>query len=188
LGNQEIKEIQRDIAQIIIPSWISKPPPNFGSPSHGKLKADTWQTICTICFPITLIKVWGAPQSGALENHQQLLDNFMNLVQAVVLATSHAISREQAEECLTLMQHYQEGILELFPGKHHEKPNLHAALNLPELLLKCSPVHAWWAYAFEQLIGNLQQTNTNQKIGEYGATPHFLLDPIVTLQKCLRGA
>jgi len=92
LGNQEIKEIQRDIAQLIIPSWISKPPSNFGSPSCGNLKADTWQSICTICLPITLIRVWGAPQLGALENHQQqLLDNFMNLVQVVVLATSHAI-------------------------------------------------------------------------------------------------
>jgi len=75
-----------------------------------------------------------------------------------------------------------------FPGKHRDQPNLHAALHLPELLLKFGPVHAWWAYAFEQLIGHLQQTNTNQKIGEYGAIPHFLLDPIVTLQKCLRGA
>jgi hypothetical protein len=90
----------------------------------------------------------------------------MHLVQAVILATGRSVSREQIQQCLKHMQAYQEGVLELFPEKHRDKPNLHAALHLPQLLEKFGPVHAWWTYPFERIIGYLQNINTIMKIGK----------------------
>jgi hypothetical protein len=58
-------------------------------------------------------------------------------------------------------------LIALFPEKDTDRPNLHASLHLPELLLKYGPVHAWWAYPFECLIGHIQQLNTNYIIGVF---------------------
>lgn len=129
--------------------------------------------MCTICLPITLIRCWGNPEAKSYnERRQHIVDNFMDLSQAVILATSRAVSVQNAQLSLSLMQKYQETVLELFPDKHRDKPNLHAALHLPQLLLKFGPVHAWWTYPFERLIGSLQQLNTNKKIGESRDTNH----------------
>lgn len=165
LGRKEIDAIRADIACLVILSCVTKPPPDFGSPSQGKLKADIWCTICTICLPTTLIRLWGLWKSR--DHSQQLVDNFMDLVQAIILASSRMASKQCADLSLFLMQHYQEGILELFPNKHRNKPNLHATLHLPELLLKFGPPHAWWTFPFERLIGHLQQLNTNHKLGAF---------------------
>jgi hypothetical protein len=171
-GSKEIREIRTDMARLVLPSWMSKPPPDFGSPSRGKLKADIWRTMCTICLPITLIRCWGIPASGEDSRKLRIVKNFMDLVQAVILATSRAVSTRHADQCMSLMQRYQEGVVKLFPEKHKDKPNLHAALHLPGLLLKYGPVHSWWAYPFERLIGQLQQINTNYIIGAFCL--HFL--------------
>ncbi|PIL37507.1 hypothetical protein GSI_01201 [Ganoderma sinense ZZ0214-1] len=47
LDQLTITQIRQDISNTIFPSWIERPPRNFGSPSHGKLKADQWRTVST---------------------------------------------------------------------------------------------------------------------------------------------
>ena len=46
-------------------------------------------------------------------------------------------------------------------------PNHHATLHIGPHLLKLGPMHGWWMFVYERLIGLLQKTNTNHKIGEY---------------------
>jgi hypothetical protein len=48
------------------------------------------------------------------------------------------------------------------------------ALHLHEYLLLFGPVHAWWTFSFERMIGMLQQMQTNSKIGMYS---HPLIGP-----------
>ncbi|KAI0655866.1 hypothetical protein C8Q70DRAFT_883543, partial [Cubamyces menziesii] len=54
-----IDVIRADIQNTILPSWMERPPKNFGSASHGKLKADQWRTVCTVSLTITLVRLWG---------------------------------------------------------------------------------------------------------------------------------
>ncbi|CDO72139.1 hypothetical protein BN946_scf184962.g82 [Trametes cinnabarina] len=53
LDQDTISELRHDIAKTFLPSWLERPPRNFGSPSHGKLKADHWRTVCTVSMVIT---------------------------------------------------------------------------------------------------------------------------------------
>ncbi|KIJ09587.1 hypothetical protein PAXINDRAFT_87272, partial [Paxillus involutus ATCC 200175] len=46
--------------------------------------------------------------------------------------------------------------------------NHHASLHMNEFLLRYGPMHGWWMFPFERIIGTLQKTNTNHKIGKNG--------------------
>lgn len=90
-----MKTIQADIEKITLPSWIEWPPSNFGSPSHGKLKADHWCTVCTINFIVTLVHLWGHEECTTWEKN--MLRNFLNLVIAIKTVTRHSISPAQVK-------------------------------------------------------------------------------------------
>lgn len=59
-----------------------------------------------------------------------------------------------------------ECIRDAFPS-HSFRPNHHSCLHLHEFLLRYGPMHGWWMFPFERIIGALQKTNTNYKIGEH---------------------
>ena len=63
------------------------------------------------------------------------------------------------------MRAYLESLRDLFP-EMKLRPNHHIALYLGEFLLRFGPVHGWWMFPFERLIGLLQKVNTNKKIGK----------------------
>lgn len=84
------KQVRRDIANMVVPSWIEKPPHNFGSASHGKLKADQWRTLGTIFMVVTLVCLWGRPDASGRE--REVLQNFVQLAIAVDAATRRSMS------------------------------------------------------------------------------------------------
>ena len=88
----------------------------------------------------------------------------MSLVSAVVIATSHTISTAHADSYLTHMIDYLNGIKELFP-KYKLHLNHHMALHIHEYLLLFGPVHSWWTFPFERMIGALQRMPHNNKPG-----------------------
>ncbi len=161
LDQATMDQVRADIAATVFPSWMERPPRNFGSPSHGKLKADQWRTVCTVSLVITLCRLWGAPD--ALEKYQRLLDNFVALVCAVDLATHRSMDAERVEKFDRYMLHYLRGLRELF--SHTLVPNHHLSLHLRECLMLFGPVHAWWAFPFERYNGILQHLNTNSQTG-----------------------
>ncbi|KAG1758760.1 hypothetical protein EDD22DRAFT_849772 [Suillus occidentalis] len=56
-------------------------------------------------------------------------------------------------------------------GRSHSLcPNHHACLHLHEFLLRYRPMHGWWMFPFERIIGVLQKTNMNHKIRELERT------------------
>ncbi|KAG1883704.1 hypothetical protein F4604DRAFT_1878931 [Suillus subluteus] len=85
LGKELVERIQSDIAKTSFPSWLVPPPRNFGSASHGKLKADQWRSVCTVSLVITLVRTWGSTSASELQ--RRLLSNFTDLVIAVDIAT-----------------------------------------------------------------------------------------------------
>ena len=63
------------------------------------------------------------------------------------------------------MEVYLKTVLELCPNQQLH-PIHHNALHLSKFLLRFGPVHGWWMFPFERLIGILQKINTNSKMGK----------------------
>lgn len=166
LDQATIDQVRKDIAATYFPSWMERPPRNFGSPSHGKLKADQWRTVCTVSLVITLCRIWGT--SGALEKHRLLLENFISLVCAVDLATRRSMDMARVQKFDQYMMKYLSSLRTLFG--HQLVPNHHLSLHLWECLSLFGPVHAWWAFPFERYNGLLQNLSTNNKSSVYPKT------------------
>lgn len=158
-----IEQLCHDIKSTYLPSWIERPPTNFGSAAHGKLKADHWWTVCTISMVITLVRVWGSASASIAEH--QLLDNFIHLVIAVDLATRRSVNPERARLFDYHMEEYLHTLRTLFA--HDLIPNHHLSLHLATCLLSFGPVHGWWAYPFECFNGIIQRLNTNNQTGMF---------------------
>lgn len=162
LGKELVERIQSDIANTFFPSWLVPPPRNFGSASHGKLRADQWRTVCTVSLIITLVHTWGS--TSTLELQRRLLSNFMDLVIAVDTTTKWSTSSRNVSIYLTNMTHYLCSLLELFPD-HKLQTNHHISLPLKECLARFGPVQGWWSSPFEHYNGIMRDINTNNKLG-----------------------
>ncbi|TBU36142.1 hypothetical protein BD309DRAFT_846198, partial [Dichomitus squalens] len=56
--SEALQKVREVIVNATLPSWIERPPSNFGSAGHGKLKADEWRTVCTIHMMLALVCLW----------------------------------------------------------------------------------------------------------------------------------
>ena len=155
-----LDQIRKDIANITIPSWVEKPPSNFGSSTHGKLKADQWRTVCTIHMVITLVCIWGTAR--ATDAERMVLENFVHLIVAVDAATRRSMSPSRVALFDENMEAYVKGLRSIY--NHTLVPNHHLSLHLKDCLLLFGPVRGWWSYPFERYNGLLQRLNTNSKI------------------------
>jgi hypothetical protein len=103
--------------------------------------------------------------TGDSERCRKIFDMTISLLSAVIIASSQLASSSRADLYLQHMQAYLNGIQEIFPEyKFH--PNHHMALHLHEYLTLFGPVHAWWTFPFERIIGMLQRIPTSSKIGK----------------------
>ena len=160
--------IHGDIVNTLWPSWLTSLPSEFRSAGYGRLKADQWHVLGTIFLPVSLVHLWSVVEAGNphFERCHQILDVTMLLLSAVATACSQVTSANHAQLYLSSMHSYLRGLKALFPD-YSLHPNHHMALHLPEYLLLYSPVHSWWTFPFEQLIGILQRISTNYKIGKF---------------------
>ncbi|PPQ96947.1 hypothetical protein CVT26_005966 [Gymnopilus dilepis] len=170
---QELSNIWLDIEQILTPSWIASVPPKLGSAAHGKLKADQWRVLGTIHLPVALIKMWFSAETEGDQLRsircRAILDMTMSLVSAVIAATSRSLTRANPAEYHRHMSNYLTGLKELFPS-YRLHPNHHMALHLDTFLRLFGPVHGWWTFPFERMIGAVQRMPHNGKIGELEET------------------
>ncbi|KAI1782406.1 hypothetical protein LXA43DRAFT_905901 [Ganoderma leucocontextum] len=158
-SSEVLDQIRKDIGKIVVPSWIEKPPSNFGSSMHGKLKADQWRTVCTIHMIITLVRLWGI--ASATDAERSVLNNFVQLVIAVDAATRRSMSPSRVTLFDDNMEAYVKGLRSIY--KHTLVPNHHLSLHLRQCLLLFGPVRGWWSYPFERYNGLLQRLNTNHR-------------------------
>ena len=163
LNRHERWHLHQQIAATSRPDWHSAPPHDLGSPSHGKLKADQWRSCIEFDFPVALAKITVSANritSGEYSIwRQKLFSLTVNLAMAIRQGTSHVVSSTHSMKYTKYMHAYLSGLRSMFP-QINLLPNHHNAL-----LLRFAPMHRWWSYPTERLIGALQQTQTNSKIG-----------------------
>jgi hypothetical protein len=168
---KELRRIWADIEATTRPSWQAELPTNLGEPEHGKLKADQWRSSIEFDLPVSLARLWlsdcldSDPQRR--DRRKKLLESTMLLAMAVRWGSSYKTSQEHRDKYMKYMHAYLKSILELYPG-YKLKPNHHAALHIGEFLMRYGPVHGWWMFPFEKLIGSLQRINTNHHFGKQG--------------------
>lgn len=168
LKEEELDQIRFDIAQLKRPSWITSVPSNLGSPSHGKLKADQWRVLGTTFLPASLVQMWSIPEAGNRRSQvcHEILQATFSLLSAVAIASSRITFATSSEEYLLHMKAYLDKIQKIFPD-YNLHPNHHLALHLGEFIQLFGPVHSWWTFPFERVIGLLQRILTNYKAGKY---------------------
>lgn len=162
----EMQSIWSDIRALLKPTWMTSVPLNLGEAAHGKLKADQWRALGTTYLPLSIIRLWGLANDDSPRSRrcQEILNITMSLISAVTIASSRSMSIGLANSYLQHMQAYLAGLKLLFPG-YGLHPNHHLALHLHQYLLLFGPVHAWWAFPFERMIGMVQRMSTSGKIG-----------------------
>ncbi|KAK0436315.1 uncharacterized protein EV420DRAFT_1652614 [Desarmillaria tabescens] len=167
----EIQEIRKDISSMITPSWLTPVPKDLGEAAHGKLKADQWRVLGATYFPSTLIRLWtaGGCTDDPSQRRNEILKVTMSLVLAVIVASSRVSSEANVDRYLALIIGYMDGVHRLFP-KYNFHPNHHMAVHIHEFLRFYGPVHSWWTFPFERVIGMLQRIPTNFKEGELEQT------------------
>jgi hypothetical protein len=178
-----IKQIQNVLKTTILPSWINRPPLNFGEASVGSLPADEWRTLALIHLPLALVVLWGDgshhPSSKIAKQHRLVLDHTMELFSAIRLAAL----RTTTENRITAFQIHMRNYIRDLPKLHPQasaKPYQHIAMHIPDFLRLFGPVRSWWCFPFERLIGILQRLPTNHKFGKYSKKLTWQL-----LTKCL---
>lgn len=167
---QHRKKLRDDIANTYRPPSHRGPPVNLGDPSHGKLKADQLRSSIEFDLPVTASEIWAKgtqPKNtdpDVAERNDKKFRATMYLSMAIRIATSFKSSSEHVEKYTTYMTAYLELLLDLYPGTSFT-PNQHRALHIGHGLARFGPAPGWWMFPFERLIGILQRTNHNFKIG-----------------------
>ncbi|KAJ3500882.1 hypothetical protein NLJ89_g9593 [Agrocybe chaxingu] len=165
LDREMMHAVWADMTRSQLPTWITPPPPNWGTAKRGKLSADNWRVICTIHLPVTLIRLWGHDTG----RRKELLDNFMDLVAAVRVANMRLSSENQIQLYHDHIERYVRNLRRLFPDQHL-KPSHHAALHIGDMLHSFGPNHSHSGPHYERYINFFHRINTNEKFGELEAT------------------
>lgn len=170
IGVDDLRRIQKGIKETVRPRHQAAPPSNLGEASHGKLKADQWRTLMEFDIPVSLVELCSEIHKDEDEadslKRRKMLECTMFLATALCWATSHRTSEKHASEYMRNMRVYLSSLWMLFPDRDL-RPNHHSALFIGEMLLRFGPVHGWWCFPFERIIGLLQQINTNSKLGTH---------------------
>ncbi|KAH6902207.1 hypothetical protein BKA70DRAFT_1229248 [Coprinopsis sp. MPI-PUGE-AT-0042] len=167
LGREVLTAVAVDHGNMQLPAWVTPAPSKAGHVSFGKLSADQWKTFCTVNLPVTLIRLWGF--SSDYPRFERMLENFLDLVGAINAATMRVTSPDIIENYRNQMQHYLEGMKELYP-EATIVPNHHTALHLPEALEELGPAPEWIACAMERVNFDLGKVSTNNRFGELELT------------------
>jgi hypothetical protein len=134
------------------------------------LKADQWRSCIEFDVPVAIAQIWDFDRQGCEENEQvqrqkKLVEATLLLATAIQWATSYRTSAFHASQYMICITAYLNILKALYPTLAW-RPNHHAALHIGPLLLNFGPMHGWWMFVYERIIGILGKTNSNFKIGE----------------------
>lgn len=159
---QKLREV---IAASTVPSWVHSTRKNFGAAAAGTPKADDWRRVFTIYLPIALISLHAFDSPFFADaTFGDIIEHTMQLVSAVSIACKRVTSERCMKEYLSYITAYISRLNVVFPGLDHN-PIHHLAFHIHDFLKLFGPVHSWWCFPFERLIGLLQRIPTNHHFG-----------------------
>ncbi|EJD41112.1 hypothetical protein AURDEDRAFT_47799, partial [Auricularia subglabra TFB-10046 SS5] len=158
----QLVDIRKCIADLVLPTWVERPPVNLGEKSHGTLKAAVWLTLFVVVFPLKLLEFWAKPQ--ATQREKLLLDNFYELVAATNIVASFTTSNADADAYQQHYLKYCRGLQSLFSSSH-SVPNHHYAMHNPDMLKFWGPLPPLSEFAYERFDHVLQSVKTNRHLG-----------------------
>jgi hypothetical protein len=170
VNSEELKRLQSFISQTTRPSWHTSPPRNLGEAKHGKLKADQWRSCIEFDVPTAMAQIWDFDGQGheadeRSQRRKKLVEATLLLATAIRWATSYRTSDLHASRYTVCLTAYLNILKSLYPSLAW-RPNHHAALHIGPLLLNFGPMHGWWMFVYERIIGFLGKTNTNFNISK----------------------
>lgn len=113
-----------------------------------------------------MAQLWESTEDPAQAIRQQkLVDATFFLGEAIRWATSYTTSPTHAQNYTKQMVAYLKTLKDLYPNLAW-RPKHHLALHIGPFLLLFGPMHGWWMYVFERIIGILQRCNMNFKKGQ----------------------
>lgn len=162
-----LARLRQVIQGTILPTWATSPRPKFGSADAGTPKADDWRSIISIHLPITLISLYGLGSSLKDDPaFHEILDHTMQLVCAVLVACKRITTPRRISKYRSYMQSYISRLTTIYPGLEYQSIH-HLAFHIYDSLKLFGPVHSWWCFPFERLIGLLQRLPQNHKSGKF---------------------
>ncbi|KAJ2916077.1 hypothetical protein MD484_g4344, partial [Candolleomyces efflorescens] len=162
----EMTVIHMCLSDVVVPSWVARPPTNLGQSSHGKLKADQWLILFSVFLPLILPEIWLADGS---KRKLDLLDNFEHLVTCTNIICSHSTSNDEADRYLQHYILYRRSVKDIFPYSK-SRPNHHYAMHNADLLKFWGPLIQVSEYPYETHNGTLQRIKTNNHLWELDFT------------------
>jgi hypothetical protein len=164
--------VRHVIQSTVVPSWVEKPPLNYGAAKAGSLKYMQWDKMSHLFLPLSLGTYWSplSPQQGAdiHPNAKEALENVMHLCQACIVASKETTSQHRADR---FRHHYRNYLRTLTsePLNSYNRnlvPYHHILWHIYETLLYFGPLRASWCLPFERFIGKLQRIHDNHKPGK----------------------
>ncbi|EPQ53349.1 hypothetical protein GLOTRDRAFT_46026 [Gloeophyllum trabeum ATCC 11539] len=165
-----LSKIRACIGDVVLPTWVERPPRNLGDKSHGKLKADNWFILFSVILPMVLVEMWSSRRQTA--RHKTLLDNFYDLVTCTNIVGSFSTSNVAADRYTEHYIRYRSSLQKLYPHSG-SVPNHHYAMHNGEMLKFWGPLMSLSEFPYERHNGRLQKIKTNGHMGEY---PVYQLD------------
>lgn len=156
LGQKTCAVLWEDMSHTILPSWVGAVPPHVGNGKHRKLNADQLKVLGTIHLVITLIPLWSS--FGGI--FFRLLENFMDLIESIRLATSHTVSMDSIFQYDETVHRYLRGMVTLFPGAPIT-PLQHGMTHFQQFMKDFGPSRDWNCFPFERMNGDCQKVNHN---------------------------
>jgi hypothetical protein len=161
--SEMVQQVRTCIAEVTLPTWVSRPPTNLGELKHGKLKADNFLILFTVILPLLL------PQmvlSDDASRNAELLKSFFHIVAATNIIVSFKTSNLEAEAYTENYLAYCNCIQNLFPNVK-ELPKHHYAMHYEALLKYWGPMAALSEFPGERINGMLQKIKTNKHLCMY---------------------
>jgi hypothetical protein len=161
----ELQLIRSCIGDMVLPTWVARPPRNLGDKSHGKLKADNWFILFTVCLLASLPEIW----SSSSTRHRLLLQNFFDLVDCTNVTCSFSITMDDIELYEKEYVRYRQSKQVLFP-RSHSVPNQHYAMHNGDLMRFWGPLMVLSEFPYERHNGTFQKVQTTNHLGKCGPT------------------
>ncbi|KDQ34156.1 hypothetical protein PLEOSDRAFT_1033831, partial [Pleurotus ostreatus PC15] len=162
IPSNQLEAIRGCIHDVLLPTWVQRPPSNLGDASHGKLKAHELLVLFSVIFPLVLPELWWAVG----EHEEKLLESFCHLIQSTNIIASYSVTPTEADMYTSHYTRYRASLHELYPG-FSSVPNHHYAMHNGDLLKFWGPLSVLSEFPGERMNGDLGQINTNRKLGMF---------------------